>query len=261
MAGPAGEAGGEVGIAPTLEGLPYVEVRAADGSYLTSSRTEAHRLASAFVRHSTLDGRGMIEVIGERLGLEDDRPLAPRHIAQAVFELDPLCLVHGVFFSDRQWPGQPKIKRALTAFVEAVDVEPAHSGGVKTDDVRHRIGERAGSQEGYGTIPYHRTEYVAREITASFSIDLEQIRSYGLEEPGGELLGDIARWEIRSLLDGGMRLRTACDLQVAADEIVDRSGEPLPPRDELEERVQDGIERMAGLLPQREPWVVEWDGS
>lgn len=247
--------------APALRGLPYVEVRAPDDTYLTSSRTEAHRLASAFVRHSELDGQGMVEFIGDRLGLEDDRPLAARAIARQVFALDPLCLVHGVFFSDKAWPGQPKIKRALTAFVEAVDVEPAHSGGVKMDDVRHKIGEKSGSTEGYGTIPYHRTEYVAREITASFSIDLEQIRSYGLGDAGSELLADIARWEIATLLDGGMRLRTACDLRVAAEEIVDRTGDPLPSPSELNERVRRGVEAVGDLLDQRDPWVVTWDES
>ena len=37
-----------------LAGLPWVRVVAADdGRYLTSSRTEAHRLASAFVKEST----------------------------------------------------------------------------------------------------------------------------------------------------------------------------------------------------------------
>lgn len=247
----------------TLRGLPYVEVRSGDGDYLTSSRTEAHRLASAFVRNSKMEGDGtaMVEWIRDRLELEDDRPLAPRHIARQVFALDPLCLVHGVFFSDKAWPGQPKVKRAVTAFVEAADVEPVHSGGVKMDDVRHKIGEKQGSQEGYGTIPYHRTEYVAHEIIASFEIDLAQIRAYGLGEAASELLVDIARWEIRALLDAGLRLRTACDLEVAAPEVADRGGEPLPPLIELTERVTAGIDAVGDLLDRREPWVVTWDGK
>lgn len=245
----------------TIGGLPYVEVRSDEGEYLTSSRTEAHRLASAFIRHSTFDGQEMIPWIGDRLGLEDDRPLAPRQIAREVFALDPLCLVHGVFFSHSKWPGQPKIKRAVTAFVEAVDVEPAHSGGVKMDDVRHKIKEKEGSQEGYGTIPYHRTEYVAHEITASFSIDLAQIRAYGLDDTATELLADIARWEIRSLLDGGLRLRTACDLEVETGEVRDRAGDALPALGELSDRVRSGIEAVDDLLERRDPWVVTWDNA
>ena len=42
----------------TLKGLPWVTVVADDdGRYLTSSRTEAHRLASAFVKEAR-DGNG-----------------------------------------------------------------------------------------------------------------------------------------------------------------------------------------------------------
>ena len=126
---------------PALDGLPYVRVVDAGGRFLTSSRIEAHRLASAFVKNATDGGRSMTVVIAEELGLRDDEPLSPRDIASAVFALDPLCLVHGVFFADKLWPGQPKIARALTAFVEAIDVKQAVSGGVKRDLVRHSIGE------------------------------------------------------------------------------------------------------------------------
>ncbi len=199
-----------------FEGLPYVRVVDGNGDYLTSSRTEAHRLASAFIKDAELSGTSMKEVIRERLGLRDDVPIAPRQVAAAVFKLDPMCLVHGVFFAEsaRVWPGQPKIARALTAFVEAYDVKEAISGGVKRDDVRHTVGDRdAGSAtEGYGFVPFHRTEFVARKIVASFCLDLYQLDSYGLPAPARELLATAARWEVRTLLDAGFRPRTACDL-------------------------------------------------
>jgi len=143
MANRLEEAGWDKGSqaqAGAFDGLPYIRVLDAEGEhYLTSSRTEAHRLASAFVKDSSLDGTSMIDELKGRLRLEDDRPLAPRDIAAAVFSMDPLCLVHGVFFADSKWPGQPKIARALTAFIEAHDVQRADSGGVKRDDVRHSI--------------------------------------------------------------------------------------------------------------------------
>lgn len=250
---------GEQRPVPTLEGLPYVEVRhAEDGDYLTSSRTEAHRLSSAFIREGTVDGQKMIDVLRERLDLRDNRPLAPREIARQVFGLDPLCLLHGVFFSDKGLPGQPKIARAVTGFVEATGVEAAHSGGVKFDDVTHKNVPGGGSTEGYGTIPFHRTEYVAQRITASFVIDLAQLAAYGLPQPATDLLADIARWEIRSLLDGGMRLRTACDLEPAGP-IAPRGGDgEMPTVEELTDRVRRGIEAVGDLLEQRDPWVVEW---
>lgn len=249
---------GEQRPVPALDGLPYVEVRHRDGAYLTSSRTEAHRLSSAFVRASELDGTPMVDVLRERLSLQEDRPLAPREIARQVFALDPLCLLHGVFFSDKLLPGQPRIARAVTGLVEADDVRPVHSGGVKTDDVRHKNIEGGGSTEGYGTIPFHRTEYVAADITATFVIDLAQIDAYALPSSAPQLLADIARWEIRSLLDGGMRLRTACDLEPVSDAIAYRGGEPFPTLEELGDRVRAGIDAVGDLLPQREAWVVQW---
>ena len=167
--------------------------------------------------------------------VEDDRPLAPRDVAKAIFDMDPLCLVHGVFFADSKWPGQPKIARALTAFIEAHDVRRADSGGVKRDDVRHSIADGAsGSRDGYGSIPFHRTEYTAAEIVGYFCLDLAQIRAYGLAAAESDLIETIALWEIRSLLDSNLRLRTACDLEPVDADIVDRSGAPLPTFPELD---------------------------
>lgn len=241
---------------PEFDGLPYVRVVAEeDGRYLTSSRTEAHRLASAFVKDATLDGQGMRDVIRERLGLHEDTPLAPRDIARAVFALDPFCLVHGVFFAEsaKVWPGQPKIQRALTAFIEATDVEPAESGGVKRDDVRHQIGETGGAAEGYGFVPFHRTEWSAATITASFVLDRQQLRSYGLPEEATSLLEAIAQWEMRALLDQGLRLRTFCDL-IPSEDLDDA----LPAAGELDARVRELIAACGDLVDGDEPIEVEW---
>ncbi|MGI8875922.1 MAG: type I-G CRISPR-associated RAMP protein Csb1/Cas7g [Egibacteraceae bacterium] len=243
---------------PSVAGLPYVAVCDEDGTYLTSSRTEPHRLSSAFVREAELDGVPMRAVLRERLGLQEDRPLAPREIARALFALDPFCLIHGLFLSDKELPGQPKVARAVTGFVEAEDVRAAHSGGVKFDDVRHKNVEGGGSTEGYGTIPFHRTEYAAARIVASFVLDLAQIRAYGLDVVATDLLADLARWEIRTLLDGGLRLRTACDLEPLDGNVRLRNGSPLPSMDELDQRVRTGIDAVEPLLDRREPWVVTW---
>jgi CRISPR-associated protein Csb1 len=245
------------GPVDTLQGLPYIQVVHADnGEYLTSSRTEAHRVASAFVKDSTLDGEPMRDVIKKRLGLRDDRPISAHQIARAVFDLDPLCLVHGVFFAEdaKTWPGQPKIARALTAFIEAFDVEPAHSGGVKRDHVRHSHAEGGTSTEGYGSIPYHRTEWTAGRIVARFAIDRAQIRSYGLDDGRTSLLEAIALWEIRSVLDVGMRLRTACDLVPGEAVQSDQAGQPLPGLAHVANRIQDLIAELGRV----EPMTVRW---
>lgn len=241
-------------------GLPYVRVVHADsGEYLTSSRTEAHRLASAFIKDSSLGATNMKEVIRERLGLHDDRPVAPRSIARAVFALDPFCLIHGVFFAEnaRVWPGQPRVVRAVSSQIEALGVQAAHSGGVKRDHVRHGISDTGGSAEGYGTIPFHRTEWTARRITASFNVDLVQMRSYGLGDDATDLLQAIARWEIAALLEHPLRLRTACDLE-RVDDIVDRAGTSLPSLDTLSEEVRQGIGACSDLIGSGEPLVVQW---
>lgn len=249
---------------PVLRGLPYVRVTAADdGRYLTSSRTEAHRLASAFVKDSVLEDREMKEVIRESLGLRDDTPIPHRQIAAAVFRLDPLCLIHGVFFAESAavWPGQPKIPRALIGFIEALDVERAISGGVKRDAVRHKMGEVGGTAEGYGTVPYHRVEYTAATITASFVIDNAQIAAYGLGESASRLLETLARWEIRALMDRGLRLRTACDLAPVDPELMDRSGSALPAASELESELGKLIAECRNQLGGGEPLEVVWGGG
>lgn len=249
-----------------LNGLPYVRVLNEAGEYLTSSRTESHRLASGFVKDAIHDDTKMLEVIKQRLELKDGTPLSPATIAGAIMALDPLCLVHGVFFADKEWPGQPKVARAVTGFIEAEGVTAVHSGGVKRDHVGHGKASDTdkGAKEGYGSIPYHRTEYTASKITAFFSVDLAQLRSYGLGEAGTRLLDAIARWEIRSFLDGGMRLRTACDLEVDPDAeghgIVtdERSSSPLGLLDELANEVEGLIGECRDLLGDGAPIEATW---
>ncbi len=203
--------------AAPVNAVPWVRVVDQDGGYLTSSRTEAHRLYSAFLRYSTLDSEPFLEVLRDRFGLEQDRPVNMRQVARTIFQLDPLSLVHGAFFAEGNWPHQPRVTRAITAFIEAKDVHEVHSGGVKTDDVRRRQQPGGGSSEGYGMVPYHRTEYTAAKITLHVALDIGLLRSYGLSEEAADLLEAIARWELASLLSQQMRLRTACTLTVDGD--------------------------------------------
>ena len=239
--------------------LPWVRVvRNGTGEFLTSSRLEAHRLASAFIREADLDGKPMLDVIGERLGLRSDTPLSYPSMAAAVARLDPFCLVHGVFFSHKQWLGQPKFLRAVSGVIEAYDVEPLVSGGRKADRVRHQLGEDSGgTSEGYGSVPFHRTEWTAKRIRASFVIDAQLLRSYGLPEPVTSLLETIAQWEIRTLIEGGMRLRTACDLEPTGEPVT-RKGTPLPSAEELDQRLAELVSASASFLGDAVPTTVEW---
>ncbi len=194
-------------------GVPYVRVVDEKHNFLSSSRLEAHRLASAYIMTGSVAGTTGEKWFEEELRLVKGRPLDYRAVARACFRVDPVSLVHGVFFARKNWPWQPKISRAVTSFIEAAGVKPAVSGGVKRDVV---INEAKGgaTAEGYGTVPHHRVEYTAEKITAYFTVDHAQFRSYGLSEPATALLEALADFEIATLLDRGLRLRTRCDLVV-----------------------------------------------
>lgn len=198
--------------------LPYVRVINTQGEFLSSSRLEAHRLASAYVMEGKVAGEVGEDWMLDQIGLIAGQPLDYRAVARACFRLDPVSLIHGVFFARKgtkakPWPWQPKIARALTSFVEAIGVRPAVSGGVKRDVVNNEV-KPGDTARGYGSVPHHRVEYTADNITAYFTTDHAQFRSYGLSGPATELLGAIADYEVATLLDGGLRLRTRCDLVV-----------------------------------------------
>lgn len=198
---------------PELAGVPYVRIVSPEGDFLSSSRLEAHRLASAYVMDGKIDGIEGREWLPGQLGLVRGRPLDNQTVARTCFRLDPVSLIHGVFFAQQKWAWQPKISRAVTSFIEASGVKAAVSGGVKRDSV---VNEAApgDTKKGYGSVPHHRVEYTAENITAYFTVDHAQFRSYGLSEPATALLEAIADFEIATLLDHGMRLRTRCDLVV-----------------------------------------------
>lgn len=251
--------------APVAEvaGLPYVRVvRDGTAEFLTSSRLEAHRLASPFVHTATVDGRRMFQEIRTALGLAKDTPLDYGRMSAAVAGLDPFCLVHGVFFSQKEWWGQPKFPRAVSGVIEAHGVRRAVSGGRKADRVRHDIKDKeaGGSQEGYGSVPFHRTEWTAKKIVASFVVDVELLRSYGLPAPVTDLLEALALWEIRSLLDGGLRLRTACDLEVFG-EVHTQRGDELPSAEQSAARIAELLPQGKDIFGDGEPLTVEWSGK
>lgn len=223
-----------------FEGVPYVRIVESSGTFLTSSRLEAHRLASAYVMEGMLDGRTGEIWMGEQFGLAKNKPLNLRELYRVVCGLDPLSLVHGVFFARKAWAWQPKIARAFTSFIEAYDVQAALSGGVKKDSVNPEGGN---TDTGYGMVPHQRTEYTARSIVGYISIDHDQIRSYGLGDAGEELLESIMNFEVANLMSGGLRLRTACDL-----EVVDIDGPELPSVDAASARLRDARDQARDLL-------------
>jgi CRISPR-associated protein Csb1 len=216
---------GRADQAAELSMLPYMRIIGPDGTFLSASRLEAHRLASSYIMDGTIQGTYGRAWLPAQFGLAKGHPLDLRAVARACFRLDPLSLLHGVFFAQSAWPWQPRLSRAITAVIEATGVRPVVSGGVKKDIVINEA-KQGETARGYGTVPHHRVEYTADAITAYITIDHEQLRSYGLPEPATALLGALADYEIAALLSHGLRLRTRCDLEVTAitrGELPDRT--------------------------------------
>ena len=140
-----------------------------------------------------------------------------RKLAAVCFKYDPNSLVHGVFLE--KIAGRLRHPRALSAFIEASGVGRADSGGVKFDRALPKPNVAGvDAKSGYGNVPFHRTEFTAKSITAFFSLDLAQIRGYGLGEDAGKLLIALSLWKVRRFLDSNMRLRTACELELTDGE-------------------------------------------
>ncbi len=136
-----------------------------------------------------------------------------RRLAAVCLKYDPNSLIHGVFLE--KIAGRLRHPRALSAFIEATGVGRADSGGVKFDRALPKP-KVAGvdAKGGYGNVPFHRTEFTAKAITAFFSLDLSQLRGYGLPDEAGDLLFVLALWKVRKFLDSTMRLRSACELEI-----------------------------------------------
>ena len=128
------------------------------------------------------------------VGLQDD------------FSVRSQLLVHGVLF-----PGMGiKLSRILTAHLEAIGASRVRSAGVKFD----RLGKTSSGQPIFSV-----DEETAREIVATFVIDLALLRSFGRSECGlnheqKEFLLALAMWKIDRLLRGPFRYRTNCDLEL-----------------------------------------------
>jgi CRISPR-associated protein Csb1 len=181
-----------------------------------------------------------------------------RRLAAVCFKYDPNSLIHGVFLE--KIAGRLRHPRALSAFIEATGVGRADSGGVKFDRALPKP-KVAGvdAKGGYGNVPFHRTEFTAKGITAFFSLDLSQIRGYGLPCEAGDLLAALALWKVRRFLDSTMRLRSACELEIDDNAGGVQCKRPadfrLLPTDGLAEQVRGLLGRCKPLFA--EPAVTE----
>ena len=241
-------------LQPCLHGTPYVRVELWNGQ-TTSSILEAHRLNSPYIMRDetfkeTFRAKAGIpqrtRTGGRGQGEDEDAGAAGlldrRAVAQALLFFDPSSILHGVFLE--KLDGRVRLQRCLSSFIEARNVRPAEHGGVKNDRVAPAptalaaAGLNVSAREGYGNVPFHRTEYVAESITVYFNLDLAQLRAYGLGEAAEHFLLTLALWKIRSFLESGLRLRTACDLEMSEGlSIQNPGGFVVPEAGELAESI------------------------
>lgn len=219
-----------------LAGLPYVEcvTDREDGKrdrLVCTTLTEGHRIASDYFLDGLLDavwkeerqeGKKKVEAhwegeafrarLRKEFGLQEVEKdkryfLYPDNwwtIYKTIFRYDPNSLLHGVLFAKEQI----KISRILTAHLEAIGAARVGRSGVKFD----RLGKTTSGQPIFNV-----DEETAREIRATFIVNLAMLRSYGRGEsglgtPGKRLLLDLAIWKIGRLLEQPFRYRTQCHL-------------------------------------------------
>lgn len=199
------------------EGLSYIIVHDADGKYLTSSIVESHRINSPYILESK--DKAFFDKLREELVVMEKGPIDRRAFAETLLKYDVNSLLHGVFLAKKELAGgRLRMPRVISSFIEAEGIQSAASGGVKND----HVDPQGDTAKGFGNVPFHREEFTAERITGFFSVDLQQIEAYGLGDDVTRMLTTLALFKIRALLDGNLRLRTACDLEVADDNLAAR---------------------------------------
>ena len=238
-----------------LKGLPVVKVIDENSNSLTNSLIESHRLNSPYI----LEGkdRSVLDLLKERLAALEVGRVDLRELAKVLLEFDTNSLLHGVFLAKKELAGgRLRLPRSLSAFIEAENASLATSGGVKNDGV-NPSGDTA---KGFGNVPFARDEWVAGRITAYFNLDLRQLRAFGLGTEVERLLILLAFFKIRRLLAEGLRLRTACDLDLACLTVTRPEGFELPPLAAIEAELPERIEAVgaSGLFGERRVLTVTY---
>lgn len=236
-----------------LQGMPYLRCvsGALDGEgklttreVVVTSLTEGHRIASTYFLEGFVlstegtrveartsqdkrktasrgtktarQGQKLQDQLTEKFGIElagssKAHPPADKwwNVFRTIFQYDPNSLVHGVLFP--QW--QIKIPRVLTAHLEAFGAGRVDRSGVKFD----RLGKTTSGQPIFAV-----DDATAREIRATFVLDLSLVRSFGRQNGDGllgltdgqkEFVVALALWKIQRLLAAPFRFRSGCHLR------------------------------------------------
>ncbi|MDP1587754.1 MAG: type I-U CRISPR-associated protein Cas7, partial [Prosthecobacter sp.] len=206
---------------------------------VVTTLSEGHRLASSYflddkskvVEDDKVSEKNFGTVLREGFGIRDlgkkTHPLPGDwwNVFRTIFRYDPNSLVHGILF-----PAMGiKLSRVLTAHHEAFGADRVGLSGVKFD----KLGKTTSGQPIFSV-----DKETAREIRATFVIDLSLIRSFGrgangLNDNQKQFLLELALWKIGRLLSSPYKFRSGCDLkcsklvQVGGKEEDDLSPEKL----------------------------------
>jgi CRISPR-associated protein Csb1 len=222
-----------------LEGISHVTVRK-DGKFLTDTMLEAHRLNSPYILEAPKSK--FVEQLKSELGTLESGPVNRKLLAQVLLKYDVGGLLHGIFLAKSDLAGgRLRIARALSAFIEASDARVAASGGVKNDHVN----PGGDTKKGFGNVPFARDEFTAEKIVLHVNFDLAQVRGYGLGADAERLLVLLGLHRLRKLIDGDLRLRTACDLEAVTRDpgAIRPDGFVLPKLGDLETDLRAAIEK------------------
>jgi len=206
-------------LADEILGLPHVvcvtdnESSKERNLAVTSTLKEGHRLASDYFLDGLLNGERFREILRKEFGIKEVKkdktyftyPENWWSIFTTIFKYDPNSLLHGVLFAREQI----KISRMLTAHMEAFGAKRVVSSGVKFDP----LGKTTSGQSIFSV-----DEETARDIRATFVLDVALLRSYGREKLGlndkqKRLLLELALWKINHLLSQPFAFRSNCRLQ------------------------------------------------
>lgn len=214
-------------------GIPCVLAVDTDGNPLTASPLEAHRLASPYLWEAFVqtDGKHKDKSLGEMLKdkftLSEHRLVPWKKVASGLLEVDPACLLHGIWFSDADFVGgKVRLTRALSGFIEASDPSTANFGFQKRDAVSDRTDKDAGQTavEGFGSVIGPKQHFTSAKIKACFQLDLDRLRGYGLPPEAVHALAAWAIYKMRRVLadgrDGVGGLRTECKFACIAIEAI-----------------------------------------
>jgi CRISPR-associated protein Csb1 len=239
-----------------LAGISHVTVNR-NKAFLTDTMLESHRLNSPYLLENKQD-TGFIDKLKKDLGGLAEGPIDRRMLATVLLRYDVGSLLHGVFLAKKELAGgRLRVARALSAFIEASGVRVAASGGVKNDHVN----PSGVTKEGFGNIPFARDEFTADRVDCYINLDLAQIRGYGLGSPVERLLVVLALHRVRRLLDGDLRLRTACDFEVVDSNAIVATrpaGFRLPDLADLEKALPGAIGECKELMVHT---TVSFDGE